>query len=148
MPYAWQPIGETIEIPSSRSPRINVLGFLNTKNKLESFIFEGSVNSDVVVACFDYFSNVITKQTFVIIDNASTHTSKAFNENIDKWEKKGLFIKRLPPYSPELNLIEILWRFVKYQWLPLSAYKSFKDLGNEIENVLKNVGGKFRINFA
>lgn len=29
------------------------------------------------------------------------------------------------PYSPELNLIEILWRQMKYAWLPLSAYLSF-----------------------
>lgn len=148
VPYAWQPIGETIEIPSSRSPRINVLGFLNTDNQFESFMFEGSINSDVVIACFDSFSNTITKKTVVIIDNASTHTSKAFNKNIKKWEEKGFFIKRLPPYSPELNLIEILWRFIKYKWLPFSAYNSLKDLVNEVENILKNIGKKFRINFA
>jgi len=34
----------------------------------------------------------------------------------------------LPPYSPELNLIEILWRKIKYQWLPLRAYLSFNHL--------------------
>lgn len=148
MPYAWQPKGETIEIPSSRSTRINVLGFFTTNNKLESYIFKGSVNSDVVIACFDSFSGTITKKTVVVIDNASTHTSNAFNENIKKWEEKGLFIKRLPPYSPELNIIEILWRFIKYQWLPFSAYNSLKDLANEIENVLINVGGKFKIKFT
>ncbi|MCK5516384.1 MAG: IS630 family transposase, partial [Desulfobulbaceae bacterium] len=148
VPYAWQPIGETIEVPSSRSQRINVLGFLNTNNQLESFIVKGTINSDIVIASFDSFSKTITKKTVVIIDNAPTHTSKAFNKNIKKWEENGLFIKRLPSYSPELNLIEILWRFIKYQWLPFSAYNSLKDLSNEVENVLKNVGRKFRINFA
>jgi len=148
VPYAWQPKGETIEIPSSRSTRINVLGFFKTDNKLESYIFKGAVNSDVVIACFDSFSDTITKKTVVVIDNAPTHTSNAFNANIKKWEEKGLFIKRLPPYSPELNIIEILWRFIKYQWLPFSAYNSLKDLANEIENVLINVGDKFKIKFA
>ncbi len=148
VPYAWQPVGKTIEVPSSRSPRINVLGFLNTNNQLESLIVKGSVNSDVVIACFDSFSKTITKKTVVVIDNAPTHTSKAFNENIKQWEEKGLFIKRLPSYSPELNIIEILWRFVKYKWLPFSAYNSLKDLANEVENILKNVGKEFRINFA
>jgi len=76
IPYAWQPIGTNLEIPSSRSPRINVLGFLDTvNNNFESFIFNGSVNSEVVVACFDKFSESLTKKTVVIIDNASTHTS-------------------------------------------------------------------------
>ncbi|KOR27180.1 transposase, partial [Achromatium sp. WMS3] len=29
VPYAWQPTGETIEIPSSKSKRLNVLGFIS-----------------------------------------------------------------------------------------------------------------------
>jgi transposase len=66
--------------------------------------------------------------TVAIIDNASMHTSKAFRDKQVEWEKKGLIIHYLPTYSPELNLIEILWRFLKYQWLPLSAYESYSTL--------------------
>jgi len=148
IPYAWQPIGTNLEIPSSRSPRINVLGFLDTvNNAFESFIFNGSVNSEVVVACFDKFSESLTKKTVVIIDNASTHTSNCFTEKIVEWEEKGLVIKRLPPYSPELNLIEILWRFIKYHWLPFSAYLSHENLTKELEKILATVGSKHQINF-
>ncbi len=28
VPYVWQPIGSTIEVPSEKSKRLNVLGFL------------------------------------------------------------------------------------------------------------------------
>jgi transposase len=65
------------------------------------------------VAVFDEFSLTIKKKTVVVIDNASVHTSALFKQNIEKWEKRGLFLKYLPTYSPELNLIEILWRFIK-----------------------------------
>ncbi|MDR2810274.1 MAG: transposase [Tannerellaceae bacterium] len=34
---------------------------------------------------------------------------------IQQWLKQDLFIFFLPPYSPELNMIEILWRFIKYK---------------------------------
>src|SRR3989475_9299105 len=61
--------------------------------------------------------------TVVVMDNASIHTSEAFQEAIPKWEKKGLSIFYLPEYSPELNLIEILWRFMKYEWIEFWAYK-------------------------
>jgi transposase len=54
----------------------------------------------------------------------------------------------LPPYSPELNLIEILWRFIKYKWLPFSAYLTFETLVEEVEKVLKNVGSEWFINFS
>lgn len=149
VPYARQPKGETIEIPSSRSSRLSVLGFLNTENgDFHCFTFECSVNSDVVIACFDEFSDIITKKTVVILDNASVHTSDKFTGNIEKWRKKGLFIKYLPPYSPELNPIEILWRFIKYLWIPFSAYTSFGNLVEEVEEILRGVGSKYIINFS
>lgn len=69
-------------------------------------------------------------------------------KNIEKWEKKGLFVKYLPPYSPELNPIEILWRFIKYLWLPFSAYTSFRNLVEEVEKVLKGIGSEYIINFS
>jgi len=53
VPYAWQPEGEIIEIPAAKSSRLNVLGFMNTKNHFTSFIFEDSIDADIVVACFD-----------------------------------------------------------------------------------------------
>jgi transposase len=143
VPYAYQPIGKTIEIPSARSKRINVLGFLSTDNKFSPYCFECSVNTDVVVACFNDFAKTITKKTVLIIDNAPTHHSGQFVENIPDWEEKGLFIKYLPPYSPELNLIEILWRFIKYRWLPFSAYLSYENLVCQLEKILLAVGTEY-----
>ena len=67
-------------------------------------------NSSVVIECFDYFSKSLSKETILILDNAPTHKSKKFEEKIQEWESKGLHLKFLPPYSPELNKIEILWR--------------------------------------
>lgn len=147
IPYAWQPIGENIELPSSKSIRINVLGFLSTDMDFQSYIFKCSVNTDVVEACFDHFAETITRKTVVIVDNAPTHTSIQFTGNLEKWEEKGLFVKYLPPYSPELNKIEILWRFIKYDWFPFSAYNSIQDLENELKEVLKKIGTEYTICF-
>ena len=149
VPGAKQPPKQTIEIPSVRSKRLNVLGFLTPDNQSESFCFEGTVDTDVVVACFDEFSSKRTsKPRYVILDNASIHTSAEFIINFEQWEKKGLIIRSLPTYSSELNLIETLWRFIKYSWLPFSAYLSFDNLVLSVENVLKQIGSKFIINFA
>ena len=51
-----------------------------------------------------------------------------FRARIDDWilEKK-LFVCFLPTYSPELNMIEILWRKVKYEWLNLLSITDFKE---------------------
>ncbi len=53
----------------------------------------------------------------------------------------------IPPYSPELNLIEILWRFVKYKWLKFEAYTSFENLKLNLNDVLNGFGTKCIINF-
>lgn len=148
IPYAWQPVGKTIEVPSSRSKRLNVLGFLDSQCDFESYVFERSITSDVVIACFDSFVKRLTKKTVVLIDNASMHTSNAFESKIADWELQGLNIQNIPAYSPELNKIEILWRKMKYEWLEFSDYLSFETLTKAVEHILVNIGGKYRINFT
>ena len=148
VPYAWQAVGETIEIPSSRSKRLNVLGFCNKQQDFHATTVQGYVDSEIVIACFDQFCDTINKKTIVVVDNASMHTSSKFKGKLGEWEENGLIVKYLPTYSPELNLIEIVWRLIKYNWLPLSAYLSFKNLKSELQLVLDGIGSEYQINFA
>jgi transposase len=148
IPYAWQEPGSVIEMPARKYGRINVWGFMNSKNDLHPFIFEQSVSTEVVIACFEEFSKTLKKKTVVVIDNASVHTSEEFEECLPQWKKKGLIVQYLTPYSPELNLIEILWRNIKYAWLPFSAYQCLNVLRDALENILKNFGSKYQITFA
>jgi transposase len=41
-------------------------------------------------------------------------------------EEQDVLIYFLPPDFPELNLIEILWKRIKYQWILFDAYLSFQ----------------------
>lgn len=148
IPYAWQPKGDVIEVPAAHSKRVNVLAFLNTDNKLESFVFDCPIDTQLVIDCFNLFSQRITKRTIVVIDNAPIQTSDEFVEWIEEWQKQGLIIKYLPEYCPELNLIEILWRMIKYHWLPFAAYSSFHSLMQAVIDVLGNVGSKYQIVFS
>jgi transposase len=148
LPYAWQEIGDTIEVPSGDKQRLNVAGFLSRKKQFHAWIFEASINSDVVIACFDAFCEMITRDTVVVLDNASFHTSQAVEEKIEEWKGKGLTLFFLPKYSPELNLIEILWRFMKYEWIEFGAYKGWKNLVEYIEDVIIHYGTKYVINFV
>lgn len=53
----------------------------------------------------------------------------------------------LPPYSPELNRIEILWKHAKYFWRRFASVNG-ADLLDEIQSLMKGFGSKFTINFA
>lgn len=148
IPYAWQPIGETIEVPCAKSTRMNVLGFMNKNGTLQSWVFEQSVTSAVVVACIDRFAAALGRPAVLVIDNAPIHTSQEFKDNLERWQVQNLTILPIAPYSPELNLIEILWRKIKYEWMPFSAYRSFQSLKQSLFDILANIGKTYHIEFA
>lgn len=149
IPYCWQPIGETLEIPANRSRRINIVGFMNKDSNLTPYVIDGKVDSEVVISCFENFIEQLDGNTvWVVLDNASIHKSEKFKAKALEWKGRGLNLYYLPPYSPELNKIEILWRFIKYQWLSLSAYLSIDNLEKELHKLLCCIGNEYRITFA
>lgn len=148
IPYAWQEQGDEIIVKTQRSKRLNALGFLNRKNDLEVYLFECSINSDVVIACIDKFCEKLEKTTVLVIDNSSIHTSNMMLDKQKEWSEKGLTLFFLPTYSPELNIIEILWRFIKYNWLGIDAYESWESLVKAVEYIFKHFEEKYIINFA
>ena len=93
VPYGWQEKGEQLRLPSVRSKRVKVLGFMNRVRYLFYYPVIGSVDSKTVIDIFDYFAYQMTapeygandRYTVVIIDNASIHTSKAFRAKLDDW---------------------------------------------------------------
>ena len=120
---------------------------MNRKNQLFFEVNETTFNSDKIINFMDKFMSQIVKKTVVILDNSPIHKSKKFMAKIKEWEENDLLIFFLPAYSPELNLIEILWRRIKYQWLPFEAYIGFQSLKEHLSDVLNNLGKKYDIIF-
>ena len=147
VPYAWQHKDEPILLPSKKSQKLSVFGLMNLDCKLYSKMVIGGFKSIDLIAYLDEFVQTITKRTILILDNAPIHRSKIFKAKMELWEKVDMYVYFLPPYSPELNKIEILWRFVKYQWLPFDAFTNFKNLKQRLDEVLKNIGTKCSIKF-
>ncbi|MBC6474539.1 MAG: IS630 family transposase, partial [Hormoscilla sp. GM102CHS1] len=149
VPYGWQNIGEYIEVPSPRSRRLNVLGIMSRHNQLEAYVSTQSINADVVIACIDaFFPTTMEKPTVIVADQASVHTSDAIQDQIEEWQERNISLFLLPTYSPHLNLIEIFWRFIKYEWLQIDAYSCWKTLVADLEKIIKEFGVNYVINFV
>lgn len=69
------------------------------------------------------------------------------DENRRQWAEQGLRFHNLPPHSPELNRIEILWKYAKYFWRRFVSVNGVALL-EEIQSLMKGFGSKFTINFA
>jgi len=133
IPYTWQEIGKTVELPSFRSKTLNLFSIWDAKTDLNLYSIEGSLTSEVVIQYIEDFSNKITKETVLVIDNAPIHKSNLFKNKLKQWKEKGLEIFYLPSYSPHLNLIEHLWRFMKYDWIEFNVYNSCDNLIKYVE---------------
>jgi transposase len=97
IPYAWQLVGQRLELASAHGPRQNVLGFFNLQHQFHSFAFTGTIDTNTVIHCFDLFHACQKKPALVVIDNAPIHTSEDFEEQLDRWQKEALYVKFLPP---------------------------------------------------
>ena len=143
VPYAWSPISKPWEITAySHSQQLNVLGFLSRAGKLVSHTTTEAVTTETVIEAFNQFVAQKDPDTFavVVLDNASMHRSKAFRRKKAEWMSQRVYLIYLSAYSPELNLIEVLWRQMKHTWLPLSAYLSFDRLCEEVHRLLGSYG--------
>ena len=147
VPYAWQSKENPILQPSLKSKRLTVFGLMNMKCRLFSKVITGSLDTIKLIGYIDEFAKTLNKRTILVLDNAPIHRSKLFKSKIQEWERLDLYIYFLPPYSPELNKIEIQWRFLKYSWLPFDAYASFEKLEQGIVKILDQVGRKYIINY-
>ncbi|MEH2253077.1 transposase [Nostoc sp.] len=54
----------------------------------------------------------------------------------------------LPFYSLELNLINILWRFMKYEWIDIDAYSSWKTFVASVGKIIWEFKKNYVINFV
>lgn len=143
VPYAWQAAGERLELPSRRGGGVSTLAFVFPNGEVSSYVSESTVDTGIVTTVMDHFCQKLKKETWVVIDNASPHTSAAFEAKEAEWARQGLHLYFLPPRCPKLNWVEGLWDGIRYRWLPLDATKSIERLWECVNDVLARIGDTF-----
>lgn len=80
------------------------------------------------------------KATVIVIDNFASHRSRLVR---DKAKELGLYLAFLPPYSPDLNPIEFIWKSIK-RALSIITVKDLCDM----KNIISNSWDKFSISLS
>jgi transposase len=123
---------------ASGRTRINVLGAYDPiKNELTKIINRTYITSTTVIELLEKISaSYINKAITVVLDNARYQRCQAV---IDKAAALNIELLFLPTYSPNLNLIERLWRFVKKDCLYSKHYSSANEFETAIETCLGEI---------
>ena len=135
-------------MPSEQRTGINLSGLLTRANRLIFEMTTERITGEFVVRQIEKLLETMEKPTAIVLDNAPANRNRKMNERIPFWQSRGLSIFYLPVYSPHLNIAEILWRKLKYEWLSAADYLDWENLKYQVRLGLSNVGGLLRINFS
>lgn len=148
VPYGWQFDDEDVCIEVCKGKSINCFGLYSKTNQFLYKTSEKNINSDFIVEFLDDLSLSISKFTVVVLDNARIHSARKVKQLLEIWQKRGLYIFYLPPYSPHLNIIERLWKEIKEGWIKPSDYLSADNLFYAVDRICAAIGKQLFIDFS
>ena len=140
--YGWIKKGQDVSIPANAGrKRININGAINAHDVTDIVIDEAPTIS------FQSTQNLIEKivqkhpfeTIYLIHDNARYYYAKQLREWLQKTypSVKQVF---LPPYSPNLNLIERLWKFLRKEVISYNFFQTFDEFKAKVLEFFKDIG--------
>lgn len=134
--FLWCITRVFVRTPSGRQ-RFNVLGALNAvTKKLEMVTNDSYITSIQVCELLKKIAESATLPITIVLDNARYQRCRMV---MDLAQKLGIELLFLPPYSPNLNLIERLWKLTKKECLNSKYYSNFALFSGAITAFLTNM---------
>lgn len=146
--YGWGRLGTRLVVPyeAPQGRRVNVVGaFAPYAPAGPRLVFEtrrtseGRYDAAAHLAFVRRVAGVPATATprarpcVVVLDNYSVHHSHAVKDDLPDLTASNVHFCYLPPYSPELNPIEPVWRQVKYQDMPQRSHPTDTALQAAVE---------------
>lgn len=128
-----QPKGETVEIPApGKNREFPIYGALNYRtNRVSHRVGTGKNSRNFLGFIAELTTEYADRRCVLVLDNAGYHTSIVVRKCLREMESTMEPVW-LPPYCPELNDIERIWKYVKGAAV---ANHDFGDAGNLREAV-------------
>lgn len=138
--YAWVEKGKEKEIPSvSGRQRIHLHGAFTVEKPEEVHIQESqTVNAQSTWELYQKIEQAHPDKNkiYVITDNARYYKNKTLQEKLKNSRMVQIF---LPAYSPPLNLIERLWKFMRKKVIDTHFTRTFEKFKQKILLFFQNI---------
>lgn len=128
----WIKRGNTKQLKTNNGrKRMNINGLLNLETKEVLHIEDERINSQTMIASLN---QVLEKQRkgliHIVLDNAKYYHAHVVKDFLT--ENPRIKLHFLPPYSPNLNIIERLWHILKKNVVYNKFYLEFQDFNKEV----------------
>ncbi len=124
---AWIKTGETKTIKSNTGrSRVNINGAYNPANQDIIIHERETINAETIIESLKKIEQFYgdKKRIYIVVDNAKYYRNKDVTAYLKGARIELMF---LPPYSPNLNLIERLWKYMRKKIINNEYYESFKE---------------------
>ena len=122
--------------PNTGRQRLNIHGALNIRTKEVIMLFQNTVNQEGALELLkELRKRSGEKEIYIFSDNARYYHAKSVQE----YTKNNNIIMNYPPvYSPNLNIIERLWKFFGNEVLS-KHYYYFDDFKTRCNDFFANI---------
>ena len=139
----WFLKGKQRIIPTyGKHQSVKLIGVLNYETGRVYVQEEERYTADIFLK---FLENVLkqypTGKIVMILDHARIHHAKLIQPFLDE-HKNRLKLVFLPPYSPELNLIEGLWKWLKKSVIHNVFYKSVAEIKKAVQGFIEYINKK------
>lgn len=139
--YVWAKRGQDKEVPTNCGRnRMNINAAMNAHRPEEVVTVEAEkINVESTKELFEKLQQRYKDKDkiYVFADNARYY----YNESLRQWlsENPRIQLLHLPTYSPNLNLIERLWKFLRKKIINLHYYPTFEEFRRAIREFFANL---------
>ena len=123
-------------VPKNYGESISLIGAIDGSGLIASLTVHGATDTAVMMIFLDQILLPALKPgDCVVWDNLAVHKTAVVQRLFEKAQIEVLF---LPPYSPDLNPIEMCWSKVKTS-LRTAAARSYENLSEAISAAIKQI---------
>ena len=135
----WAPVGQTPVVRTTgKRHAVNLISAVNPGGTLRFAVIEGTLNGPTFVDFCKRLLHDTTGPVFLVLDGHPVHHSKVVSQFAERTDGR-LRLVFLPPYSPQLNPDEWVWKNVKHDRVGRAGIRDAKDLKAKALSALRRL---------
>jgi transposase len=124
---------------------LSIMGALTTDGRVFTLVRQDSLNGLHTIEFLTHLGHQLKEAALAVWDRSPIHRRAEVTEFVATVGTKNLVVEWLPPYAPDLNPVEWLWRHLKQVEMRNLTCRDLEELHEEFHLALGRIRGKPRL---